>query len=127
MTRLAMTIITKEAIVPEVASGDVGGWIATASADPAAYGLSGFRAFMVSFTDMNWLHFEIILFAICMIAVIIISLMTTAPDYTKIKGLTFGSASKEQIAQVKASYSNWDIIHSLIIIAVVLAFYAYFW
>jgi len=128
MSRLAITVFTKEIIVPDnVLTDNVGDWIATVAANPDASGLSGLSLLLVKFTNMNWLHFEIILFAICMIAVIIISYLTKAPDYAKIKGLTFGSASSEQMLEVRNSYNKWDVINSLIIIAIVIGFYLYFW
>lgn len=48
-------------------------------------------------------------------------------NLVKIKGLTLGSASKEEMLEVRQSYNHWDIINSAIIIAITLAFYAYFW
>lgn len=48
-------------------------------------------------------------------------------DLVKIKGLTLGSASKEEVLEVRQSYNHWDVINSAIIIAITLAFYAYFW
>ena len=128
MARLLITIITKESIVPDsVLSDNVTSWISSAAADPAAYGLSGVKMFMIQFTQMNWLHFEIILFVICLISVIIISYFTSPPDYAQIKGLTFGSASSEQMAEVRNSYNKWDVINSLIIIGIIIVFYLYFW
>jgi SSS family solute:Na+ symporter len=75
----------------------------------------------------NWLHFEIALFFIVIVSMILISYFTPAADPAKIQGLYFGSATPEQKAATKASYNNWDLIHSGIIIVAVIAFYAYFW
>jgi SSS family solute:Na+ symporter len=75
----------------------------------------------------NWLHYEVVIFFIIILAMIIISAVTPAADPIKIQGLYLGSATPEQKALTKASYSNWDLIHSGVIIAAVIAFYAYFW
>lgn len=75
----------------------------------------------------NWLHFSIALFFIVIIAMVIISYFTKPIDYNLIKGLTFGSATPEQRKETRESYNHWDIINSAIIIAIILAFYAYFW
>jgi len=58
---------------------------------------------------------------------ILISFVTKPADAVAIKGLTLGSASKEQMMEVRQSYNHWDVINSIIIIAITLAFYAYFW
>jgi solute:Na+ symporter, SSS family len=80
-----------------------------------------------TFVAPNWLHYEIVLFVIVILAMIVISYFTKQADYAAIKGLTFGSASAEQKAEVRDSYNRWDVINSAIIIAIVIAFYAYFW
>jgi solute:Na+ symporter, SSS family len=80
-----------------------------------------------TFVAPNWLHYEVIIFFIIIASIILISFVTPQADYAAIKGLTLGSASKEQIAEVKASYNYWDVINSAIIIAITLFFYYYFW
>ncbi|MFC2137151.1 sodium:solute symporter [Bacteroidota bacterium] len=80
-----------------------------------------------TFVAPNWLHYEIILFVIVILSMVVISYFTESANFDSIKGLTFGSASKEQVAEVRASYNNWDIINSLIVISVIIAFYIYFW
>ncbi|MFW6290201.1 MAG: sodium:solute symporter [Mariniphaga sp.] len=79
------------------------------------------------FLQHNWLHYEIYLFVLVIISMVIISYFTKAKDPKVISGLTLGTASKEQIAEVRASYNHWDIINSVIIITIILVFYAYFW
>jgi len=75
----------------------------------------------------NWLHYEIYLFFLVIISMVIISYFTKPKDPLAISGLTLGTASKAQIAEVKSSYNYWDIINSVIIITIILVFYAYFW
>ncbi len=77
--------------------------------------------------EPNWLHYEIVLFFIVIALMIIVSFFTKAKDLTATPGLYFGSASPEQRAITRASWSNWDVVHSVIIIAVIIAFYVYFW
>ncbi len=77
--------------------------------------------------EPNWLHYEIVLFFIVIALMIVVSFFTKAKDLTATPGLYFGSASPEQRAITRASWSNWDVVHSAIIIAVIIAFYVYFW
>jgi SSS family solute:Na+ symporter len=57
----------------------------------------------------------------------IISLFTKRPEEEQLKGLVYGLSTPEQIAETRASWNKWDVIHSLIIIGVVVWFYVYFW
>ena len=75
----------------------------------------------------NWLHYEIALFVIVIVVMIIVSFFTERMDPAKIQGLYFGSATAEQRAISRASWSKWDVINSAIIIAFIIAFYIYFW
>ena len=83
--------------------------------------------FYKMFLGINWLHYEIIIFFIVIALMMIVSAVTPKADMATIKGLYVGSASAEQKAETKASWNKWDVIFSAIIIAVILAFYIYFW
>jgi len=79
------------------------------------------------FVEANWLHYEIINFAICIVVMIVVSYFTPKIDERKIAGLYLGSASAEQKALTRASWNKWDVIASGFVIAVIIVFYAYFW
>jgi SSS family solute:Na+ symporter len=42
-------------------------------------------------------------------------------------GLVFGTATPEQKALTRASWTRWDVVHTAIILAITVAFYVYFW
>jgi len=77
--------------------------------------------------EPNWLHYEIALFVVVIVIMIIVSFFTKPMDPSKIEGLYFGSATPEQRAITRASWNKWDLINSAIIIAFIIAFYIYFW
>jgi SSS family solute:Na+ symporter len=79
------------------------------------------------FVKPNWLHYEIALFFLVIVIMIVTSMVTPKPDQVAIKGLYFGSATAEQKAITRASYNNWDLLFSGLIIAVIVVFYIYFW
>lgn len=79
------------------------------------------------FLAPNWLHYEIALFIIIIAFMIIVSMVTPQADQVKIKGLYFGSATAEEKAITRASWSNLDLVMSGLIIAVIIVFYIYFW
>jgi solute:Na+ symporter, SSS family len=79
------------------------------------------------FFKMNGYNYEVILFFVVIVMMILISYFTPKADPVAIKGLYVGSATAEQKALTRASYNNWDLFFSGLIIAVIIAFYAYFW
>jgi SSS family solute:Na+ symporter len=132
MLRLAVNVISNKWIVPEsvkvaeTTNPDAKAqWFQDMAANPA--NLSWFETFSVKMMSINWLHYEIYLFIICTIAVVIISLLTEKPSEEKIAGLTYASSTPEQRAETRASWNKWDVIHSVIIVTVVVIFYIYFW
>ena len=83
--------------------------------------------FKAVFYDFNWLFFSGVMLVVCCLVVIIVSLFTEAPSKEKIQGLVFGTSTPEQIAATRASWNKWDVIHTVIIIGITVAFYIYFW
>jgi len=79
------------------------------------------------FLQHNWLHYEIYLFFLVIISMVVISYFTKKKDPSLIQGLTIRSASAEQTAETRLSYNNWDIFNSIVIIVIIVLFYAYFW
>ena len=83
--------------------------------------------FKYLFYDLNWLFFCGWMLLFCIIVVIVVSLCTEAPSEEKIKGLVFGTSTEEQILATRKSSNKWDVIHTIIILAITAAFYYYFW
>ena len=83
--------------------------------------------FKAIFYDFNWLFFCGAMLVVCCLVVILVSLVTEAPDENKIQGLVFGTSTPEQIAATRASWNHWDVIHTVIILGITVAFYIYFW
>ncbi len=76
--------------------------------------------------DFNFLYFSSVLFAICVVIIVAVSLMTAKPDYEKIAGLTFGSGSEADRAEMRASWSGVDLFLTALVLGLVLGVYAYF-
>ena len=83
--------------------------------------------FKAVFYDFNWLFFCGVMLVVCCLVVIVVSLLTEAPDQQKIQGLVFGTSTPEQIAATRASWNKWDIFHTIVILGFTVAFYIYFW
>jgi SSS family solute:Na+ symporter len=76
--------------------------------------------------DINWLHYTVMLFFLCIVTMVVISLLTKAPVTNQLK-YTYSAASKEERAAVRASWNKWDIVNTAVIIAVIITFYIIFW
>jgi SSS family solute:Na+ symporter len=65
------------------------------------------------------------LFVITAVLMFVISLMTKAPDPKTVK-YTYYGATPEEKAATKASWGVWDVVFSLIVVAICVAFYIKF-
>jgi len=83
--------------------------------------------FKAVFYDYNWLFFSAWMLLLCIVVCVIVSLCTPAPSPEQIQGLCFGTATEEQKKASRASWNGWDIFHSCVIMAIIVAFYIYFW
>ena len=83
--------------------------------------------FKAVFYDFNWLFFCGVMLIVCCLVVIVVSMITEAPDEKKIQGLVFGTSTPEQIEATRRSWNHWDVIHTVIILGFTVAFYIYFW
>jgi SSS family solute:Na+ symporter len=83
--------------------------------------------FKYVFYDVNWLFFCGWMFLFCILVIIVVSMFTQAPSAEKIQGLVFGTSTPEQLAATRASWNYWDVIHTVIILGITVAFYIYFW
>ncbi|HDQ45090.1 MAG TPA: Na+/glucose cotransporter [bacterium] len=74
----------------------------------------------------HFLYFAPILFAFAIFLMIGVSLLTRAPAAEKLKGLTFASLTPEDKAASRASWNKWDVINTVIILAIIAAVMIYF-
>ena len=82
--------------------------------------------FLFKMGDMNFLSFGAWFFLFCLVFLVVVSLMTKAPDREKIVNLTFGTITEEEKNKNKSSYSWVDITISIVIIIIVAAVMIFF-
>ena len=95
------------------------------SADPDADKFTS-PAWLAAFGDFNFLYFSSILFPVTAVIIAIASLLSAPPSPEKISGLTFGSMSAEDHAELRASWNRKDIWLTLAVVGIVLTIYLYF-
>ncbi len=85
--------------------------------------LSGFAHW---YATLNFSHFAIFSFVLCMIAAVIGSLTTPKPSEAQIVGLTWSTLTPEQRKANRDSYTKSDILISIILLALVISVLVYF-
>jgi solute:Na+ symporter, SSS family len=85
------------------------------------------RSGIFTILNINWLHFCIGLFFFTMLLMVVISMFTPKASVEQLEGLTYFSQSPEQIKETRESWSTIDVITTLIVLAVCIGFYIYFW
>jgi solute:Na+ symporter, SSS family len=76
-------------------------------------------SFLHSFGTMNFLTFSSWFFLFSIVLCIASSMLSPAPSEAQVQGLTFSTLSEEQKTANRASYNIWDIVFSLLVIAIV--------
>jgi len=78
------------------------------------------------FATINFLYFCIFLFLFSIALMVIVSILTPKPNEGQINGLTFATTVAEDKAASRASWNKWDVILSLIVVAIVISVFVYF-
>ena len=78
------------------------------------------------FATINFLYFCIYLFLFSVAVMVIVSLVTPKPAEEQIRGLTFATTVAEDKAASRASWNKWDVVLSLIVVAIIVAVFTYF-
>jgi solute:Na+ symporter, SSS family len=99
---------------------------------PVTMKLPGFEngyaegSFLWIVNNINFQYFSILITLISAIVMVGVSYATAQPDYQKIQGLTFGTATAEDKARTRESWNAMDVVYSLIILAFIAGAYLYF-
>jgi SSS family solute:Na+ symporter len=83
--------------------------------------------FYTLFYEVNWLFFSGGMLIFSILVIMIVSRFTKRAPASQIEGLTFRSATAAQKVATRAGWNKWDIIHTMIILGLTVAFYIYFW
>ncbi len=70
--------------------------------------------------DMLFLTFSAWFFLFCVILAVVVSLLTEKPSEEKLSGLTFQTLTSDHKEANRNSYNIWDIVVSLIVVAIVI-------
>ena len=92
----------------------------------AEIGKESLSGFAHTFATINFAHMAIFMFIFSVVICIVTSLATTAPDYSTIKGLAFGTLTEAQKQETKASFTWLDVLLSVLLVIVIVTVLMYF-
>lgn len=78
------------------------------------------------FATINFLYFCIYLFLFSIVVMVVVSLLTPPPHPDQVRGLTFATTVAEDRASSRASWNAWDVVLSLIVLAIIITVMIYF-
>ncbi|MFT3830976.1 MAG: sodium:solute symporter [Opitutaceae bacterium] len=83
-------------------------------------------SFLWIVNNINFQYFSIIITLISAAVMVVVSYLTPAPDDNHIKGLTFATATAEDKARTRASWSAKDVFYSGVVMVCIIGAYLYF-
>jgi SSS family solute:Na+ symporter len=99
---------------------------------PVTLGLSGFEfgypqgSFLWVINNIYFQYFSVFITLVSAIVMVTVSYMTEEPDYSRIQGLTYGTASEEDRRRTRQSWSSREVVASVTVLLVILSAYLYF-
>lgn len=99
---------------------------------PITLGLKGYEdgytpgSFLWVVNNIYFQYFSVLITIVSAVVLVAVSYMTPAPDYDRIRGLTFGTATDEDRARTRASWNGVDVAASAVVLACILFAYVYF-
>jgi len=71
-------------------------------------------------------YYSLFIFVVCVVVMIVVSYMTEAPSYEKIRGLTYGTTTIEDREKTRSSWTGADVGFSVLLLVIIVAAYMYF-
>ncbi len=99
---------------------------------PVTMGLAGFKngypegSLFWIVNNINFQYFSILITIVSAIVMVVVSQATNAPDYARIKGLTFATTSSEDKAETRESWGWGEVAASVFVLVVIVGGYLYF-
>jgi SSS family solute:Na+ symporter len=81
---------------------------------------------LFGFATINFSHMAIFLFLFSVAVCISVTLMTSPPDYSRIRGLAFGTLTAEDRAAARLSMTPMDMALSVVLVSIVIGILSYF-
>jgi len=76
--------------------------------------------------NMYFQYFSLLIFIVCSLVMVIVSMATSPPSLTQLEGLTYGTLTEENRRESRASWSTVDVLSSAAVLVAIIAAYIYF-
>jgi len=83
-------------------------------------------SFLWIINNIFFQYYSLLIFVVCIVVMIGVSYLTSAPSYAKLQGLTYATLTAEDRRQSRLSWNKWDIVISAVVLQVILVAYGYF-
>jgi SSS family solute:Na+ symporter len=99
---------------------------------PVSLKLAGFEdgyadgSFLWIVNNIYFQYFSLLIFIVCIVIMLVVSLLTAAPDYSRLGGLTYGTLDAKDRQESRSSWSGIDVILSVVLLGIIAAIYFYF-
>jgi SSS family solute:Na+ symporter len=99
---------------------------------PVKLGLAGYEngypegSFFWIVNNMFFQYYSLLIFLVCVAAMVCVSYATRAPDYAAISGLTYGTITDEHRQESRASWDSRDLLASAAVMVAIVLAYLYF-
>ncbi len=104
----------------------IGGFVLGMLRLGAELGKGSLTGWLYQFANVNFLYFCVALFLVCIAVMVVVSLLTPAPAYERIDGLTYATTVAADRERSRATWNYRDVALSLIVVVVIVATLLYF-
>jgi SSS family solute:Na+ symporter len=108
------------------------GFLRLAVDTPVSLRLAGFESgyapgtFLWILNNIYFQYYSVLIFVVTCVVLVGVSYATAPPPAHSLIGLTYGTLTREQRRESRASWNHWDAINSAIVLALIAAAYIYF-
>jgi solute:Na+ symporter, SSS family len=83
-------------------------------------------SFLWIINNIYFQYYSLLIFLVSAVVMIVVSYATAPPDYERISGLTYATATAEHRAENRASWGMRDVVMSVAVLVAILGAYIYF-
>ncbi len=99
---------------------------------PVTLGLAGYEhgyphgSFLWIVNNIYFQYFSVLITIVSAVVMVVVSHLTAEPDYARIKGLTFGTVTAQDLAKTRASWDWREVAGSAVVLTGIIGAYLYF-
>ena len=99
---------------------------------PVTLGVAGYAqgypegSFLWIVNNIYFQYYSLLIFIISSAALVVVSYLTPAPSERQLVGLTYATVTAEQRRESRASWSQLDVVSTIVVLALIAAAYVYF-